>query len=93
MDSDVAAQGGDVTFNYSSPHDNPAIAFYLYRQGEMELVSVKSPTAGTHSVTFTVRNVDRSKRGNYSCRYEAGVNGRNLTSGDSDPVNITVRGE
>ncbi|XP_078059668.1 immunoglobulin superfamily member 1-like isoform X2 [Mustelus asterias] len=91
VDSDVAAQGGDVTFNCSSPRDNPAIAFYLYRQGEMELVSVKSPAADTHSVTFTVKNIDHSKIGNYTCRYEADVNGRNLTSGDSDPVNITVR--
>ncbi|XP_078060531.1 immunoglobulin superfamily member 1-like [Mustelus asterias] len=91
VDSDVAAQGGDVTFNCRSPRDNPAIAFYLYRQGEMELVSVKSPAADTHSVTFTVKNIDRSKIGNYTCRYEADVNGRNLISGDSDPVNITVR--
>ncbi|XP_078069596.1 immunoglobulin superfamily member 1-like [Mustelus asterias] len=91
VDSDVAAQGGDVTFNCSSPRDNPAIAFYLYRQGEMELVSVKSPAADTHSVTFTVKNINRSEIGNYTCRYEADVNKRNLTSGDSDPVNITVR--
>ncbi|XP_078060532.1 Fc receptor-like protein 5 [Mustelus asterias] len=91
VDSDAAAQGGDVTFNCSSPRDNPAIAFYLYRQGEMELVSVKSPAADTHSVTFTVKNIDHSGIENYACRYEADVNGRNLTSGDSDPVNITVR--
>ncbi|XP_078059669.1 Fc receptor-like protein 5 [Mustelus asterias] len=91
VDSDAAAQGGDVTFNCSSPRDNPAIAFYLYRQGEMELVSVKSPAADTHSVTFTVKNIDHSGIENYTCRYEADVNGRNLISGDSDPVNITVR--
>ncbi|XP_078059674.1 Fc receptor-like protein 5 [Mustelus asterias] len=91
VDSDVAALGGDVTFNCSSPRDNPAIAFYLYRQGEMELVSVKSPAADTHSVTFTSKNIDHSKIGTYTCRYEADVNGRNLISGDSDPVNITVR--
>ncbi|XP_078390381.1 Fc receptor-like protein 5 [Cetorhinus maximus] len=90
VDPSAVDLGGAVTFNCTSPGDNPAIAFYLHRQGDANHYGVKPAASGVNSVTFTIRDVDHSEIGSYTCRYEALINGRNLSSGLSDPVHITV---
>ncbi|XP_072350744.1 immunoglobulin superfamily member 1-like, partial [Scyliorhinus torazame] len=91
VDLDGVSEGGDITFNCTSPLERPGIAFYLYRQEEPPLVSVKPPDEDRHAVTFAIKNIDHSKIGNYTCQYEANINGRNLSSPHSDAVRITVR--
>ncbi|XP_078390492.1 Fc receptor-like protein 5 [Cetorhinus maximus] len=90
VDSSAVVRGGALTFNCTSPGDNPAIAFYLHRQGDANHNGAKSAVSGINSVTFTIRNVDHSEMGNYTCRYEALTDGKNLYSALSDPVYITV---
>ncbi|XP_038644284.1 uncharacterized protein LOC119960746 isoform X2 [Scyliorhinus canicula] len=87
---DGVAEGGDITFNCTSPLERPGIAFYLYRHEKPTLVSVKPPDEDRHAVTFPIKNIDHSKIGNYTCQYIANISGRNLSSPHSDPVSITV---
>ncbi|XP_072345310.1 uncharacterized protein [Scyliorhinus torazame] len=91
VDLDGVGEGGDITLNCTSPMESPGIAFYLYRQEEPPLVSVKPPDEDRHAVTFAIKNIDHSKIGKYTCQYEANINGRNLYSPHSDAVSITVR--
>ncbi|XP_041035994.1 basement membrane-specific heparan sulfate proteoglycan core protein-like [Carcharodon carcharias] len=90
VDSSAVIRSQAVTFKCTSPGDNPAITFYLYRQGDANHYGIKPAASGINSVTFTIRNVDHSEIGNYTCRYEALINGRNLSSAQSDAVHITV---
>ncbi|XP_041036016.1 Fc receptor-like protein 5 isoform X2 [Carcharodon carcharias] len=90
VDSSAVVLRGAVTFNCTNPGDIPAIAFYLHRQGDATHCDVMSAAAGVNSATFTIWKIDRSKIGNYTCRYEALITGRNLSSALSDPVHITV---
>ncbi|XP_041036021.1 basement membrane-specific heparan sulfate proteoglycan core protein-like isoform X2 [Carcharodon carcharias] len=90
VDSSAVLLGGAVTFNCTSPGDNPAITFYLYREGDVNHDGLKSAASGNNSVTFTIRNIHHSEIGSYTCRYEVLLNGRKLASALSDPVHITV---
>ncbi|XP_041036010.1 leukocyte immunoglobulin-like receptor subfamily A member 6 isoform X2 [Carcharodon carcharias] len=90
VDSSGVVRGGAVTFNCRSPGEYPAIEFYLHRQGVANHYGAKSAVLGINSVTFTIRNVDHSEMGNYTCRYEALIDGKNLSSSLSDPVHISV---
>ncbi|XP_078390384.1 Fc receptor-like protein 5 [Cetorhinus maximus] len=90
VDSSAVIRSEAVTFNCTGPRDNSAITFYLYRQGDSNHYGLKPAASGINYVTFTIRNVDHSEIGNYTCRYEALINGRKLSSAQSDTVHITV---
>ncbi|XP_067836669.1 leukocyte immunoglobulin-like receptor subfamily A member 3 [Heptranchias perlo] len=92
VDSSLVLKGGKVTFNCTNPRDHPGFTFYLYRHGEANYSDVQTAAARDSSITFTIANIDHTDGGNYTCLYKGDVRGRLLTSAESDPVHITVRG-
>ncbi|XP_067837334.1 Fc receptor-like protein 5 [Heptranchias perlo] len=93
VDSSLVVKGGKVTFNCTNPRDHPGFTFYLYRHREANYSDVQTAAARDNSVTFTITNIDHTDGGNYTCLYKGDVRGRLLTSAESDPVYITVRGK
>ncbi|XP_072884021.1 uncharacterized protein [Hemitrygon akajei] len=90
VSSDVV-QGGKVIFICRSPQDFPRTTFYLYEHSELNNSVCSSSNPQNSTVNFIIRNIDRNRSGNYTCAYEAVVEGRRVTSARSNSVYLSVR--
>ncbi|XP_062890826.1 uncharacterized protein LOC134338713 [Mobula hypostoma] len=86
-------QGGNVIFICRSPQEFPRITFYLYEQNGLNNLVSSNPNPQNNAVNFTIQNIDRNRSGDYSCVYEAVVEGRRFTSAWSNSVHLSVRGK
>ncbi|XP_029442171.1 Fc receptor-like protein 5 [Rhinatrema bivittatum] len=85
-------EGGDVTMNCTVPgrYENVTVHFY---KGEEALYSEALEAPGGE-VSFTIRIGQRniSDAGEYSCSYEAEIQGRRLSSPQSTPIPVSLKG-
>ncbi|XP_051864861.1 uncharacterized protein LOC127566465 isoform X2 [Pristis pectinata] len=88
-----AFHGGLVVFTCTNLQEIPEMTVYLYGPGGLNDSVSQPPTPQNNSVTFKIKNVVRDQSGNYTCGYEAVVNGRRLQSALSDSVHLSVRAQ
>ncbi|XP_067833437.1 deleted in malignant brain tumors 1 protein-like isoform X2 [Heptranchias perlo] len=67
--------------------------FYLTKVGEVYPIASRTAPEGTYSITFTIKDADVSKDGDYTCHYQTGKSGRLANSTSSDSVYANVRDE
>ncbi|XP_029437338.1 natural cytotoxicity triggering receptor 1-like [Rhinatrema bivittatum] len=86
------SEGGDVTMNCTVPmrYENVTVHFY---KGEDVLYSEALEAPGGE-VSFSIRIGQRniSDAGNYSCSYETEIQGRRLSSPQSNPIPVSLKG-
>ncbi|XP_067833433.1 uncharacterized protein [Heptranchias perlo] len=88
--SDALFPGATVHMTCTSPTDLPVTRFYLSRNGSDAYAAKERYFDMGDSARFTLRHLNRSNEGNYTCHYEAEISGRLYTSMVSDPLQVML---
>ncbi|XP_067884593.1 deleted in malignant brain tumors 1 protein-like, partial [Heterodontus francisci] len=88
--SSIFAQGESFSIQCASPNYYKGGTFQLHKLGESTSVSSLVAEAKYSNVTFTVKNINMSQSGYYTCMYQLQRRGKLYNSTMSDRVKITV---
>ncbi|XP_051864809.1 immunoglobulin superfamily member 1-like isoform X2 [Pristis pectinata] len=85
-------QGQDADITCSAPKVYTSFTFSLYKSGNTNVIASIGPISDWSAV-LTIKQMDSSKEGSYSCTYQTSISGKLYTSAHSELVNVTLARE